>query len=468
MVRSFDVVILGAGAGAKLVWNGVRGRSVAVVEPALVGGRCPFLACVPSKAMLRAATAWRLAREGRFTGLFTGAVPAREAYSRAVAHRERLVNGRDDGAAAAALERTGAELLRGRGRVVRPGVVEVADTEVGYRDLVLNTGSVPEVPDVPGLAECPTWTSEQAMSTDEYPESLLVLGGGAVGCETAYLFAAFGCAVTLVQRGPRLIPREEDEASEEVAQALERVGVRVLRNTTPTGARRHGGGARVRLADGRTVEASRILFATGRRPDTSGLGLEVLGLHPEPGAPLTVDDRCRVAGAQNLWAVGDVTGVSPFTHTAHYQGRVVAANLSGHVVRADYRGVPRTVYTDPVLASVGHTEASARAAGIDPLVAAFPVSGTVRSAIDDAREGWVKLVADSARGVLVGATAMGGRAEEWISEVSQAVRAELPVATLVDTVHPFPTFSEALEGPLWELASRLPRAVAPAAVSGAG
>jgi pyruvate/2-oxoglutarate dehydrogenase complex dihydrolipoamide dehydrogenase (E3) component len=450
-----DIMIIGAGAGAKLIWGSVPDRSVAVVERELVGGYCPFYACVPSKAMLRSARVWELGADEQFSGLFTGRSDAAAAYRQAVARREQIVNGRDDSLTAAALQKTGARLLRGTGRIVQPGVVEVDGTRIEYRDLVLNTGSTPTVPDVPGLDTVPTWTSEQAMSTSEQPRSVAVFGGGPVGCELAYLFAVLGSQVTVIQRNARLIPREEPEASASMAERLAAVGVRVLLGHQAASAQRIGAGARLTLVGGDAVDADRVVLAAGRQPRTAGLGLEALGLDVDPGEAIKVDERCRVVGTENVWAVGDVTGVAPFTHTAHYQGRVVAANLAGRQVRADYRGVPRAVYTTPVLAAVGHTEASARAAGIEPMVARAAVSDTVRSTTDGSAQGWLKLLADPRRGTLVGATAMGGYAEEWISEVSLAVRAKVPVTAYADVVHPFPTYGEILEGPLWSLAAKL-------------
>lgn len=343
----------------------------------------------------------------------------------------------------------------GPGASSSPGVVEVDGTRVQYRDLVLNTGSTPLVSQVPGLDTVPAWTSEQAMSTSEQPRSVAVIGGGPVGCELAYLFAVLASQVTVIQRNVRLIPREEPEASASMAERLGAVGIRVLLGQQVASAQRTGAGARLTLVGGDLVDPDRVVLAAGRRPRTAGLGLEALGLDVHPGEAIKVDERCRVVGTENLWAVGDVTGIAPFTHTAHYQGRVVAANLAGRQVRADYRGVPRAVYTTPVLAAVGHTEASARAAGIEPLVARAAVGDTVRSTTEGSAQGWLKLLADPRRGTLVGATAMGGYAEEWISEVSLAVRAEVPVTAHADVVHPFPTYSEILEGPLWSLAAQL-------------
>lgn len=452
---TFDVVILGGGAGAKMIWGSVPGRSIAVVEESRVGGECPFVACVPSKAMLRSADVWHLAADDEFSPLFIGRVGGANAYREAVRRRDRIVHDRDDSLNAAALAKTGAQLLRGTGRIIRPGVLSVVGEEVGYRELVLNTGSTPVVPELPGLDKVPVWTSDQALSTSELPSSIVVLGGGPVGCELAFLYATFGIAVTLVQRNRRLIPREEVEASEAMARVLVDRGVSVHLQSNAIGVGPEAGGVSVQLEDGTMIEADRLVLAVGRTPRSSDLGLDVLGVTPGKDGAIEIDERCRVIGADQLWAVGDVTRSAPFTHTAHYQGRVVAANLRGHDVLADYRAVPRAVYTSPVLTAIGHTEVSARAAGIEPLVVTAPMTDTVRATTDGSRAGFVKLVADPRRGIIVGATGMGGRAEEWISEMALAVRAEVPVWVLADVVHPFPTFSEVLDRPIWELAGLL-------------
>ncbi|WP_031509446.1 dihydrolipoyl dehydrogenase family protein [Streptomyces megasporus] len=453
----YDVVIIGAGAGAKLVWTSLAGSglSVAVIEESLVGGDCPFLACVPSKAMLRSAQVWRTADDPEWAGLFTGRVPERAAYEETVARRERIVRGRDDTANAAGLEKTGATLIRGTARIVRPGVVDVDGTEIGYGELVLNTGSAPVRPDIPGLDEVPVWTSDEAMSsTAERPELVVVIGGGPVGCELAFLYASFGSAVTVVQRGDRLIPREEPEASKAMLSLLHDHGVDVRLNTQVVRAEAHPLGGRLTTDHGDVFDASVVIQAAGRRPRSRKVGLDALGVEPGRGGAIEVDDHCRVVGAEHVWAVGDVTGVAPFTHTAHYHGRVVAANLAGRDTRADHRAIPRAVYTRPVLAAVGHTVASAREAGIEPLTATAPVTQAVRTSIEGEPEGWLTLLAHPDTGAVIGATAWGGRAEEWISEVSLAVRAEIPVEVARDVVHPFPTFAEVLETPLWELAER--------------
>jgi pyruvate/2-oxoglutarate dehydrogenase complex dihydrolipoamide dehydrogenase (E3) component len=448
---AFDVVILGAGAGAKMVWGSVPGRSVAVVEEGRVGGACPFVACIPSKAMLRTAAVWDLAADHDHGQLFSGRVPAREAYRLACERRDRIVHDRNDGANADALTATGAVLLRGRGRIQAPGVLDVGGRTVRYGELVVNTGSRSRLPEVRGLDTVPVWTSDDAMSTTHLPDSLLVLGGGPVGCELAYLFATFGTRVTLVQRPDRLLPAEEPQVAETVRRSLTARGVDVRVGSTVGAVREDAGGLVATLDSGETVGTERILVATGRRPNSDALGFENLGITTRNDGSVLVDARCAVVGADHVWAVGDVTGVAPFTHTAHYQGRVVAANLRGEDRRSDYGSVPRAAYLQPTMAAVGHTVATARSAGIEPLVATERLGATKKATTEGSDDGWLMVLADPRTGELIGATAMGGAAEEWITLVSLAIRAHLPARLAADVVHPFPTFGELLEGPLWEL-----------------
>jgi pyruvate/2-oxoglutarate dehydrogenase complex dihydrolipoamide dehydrogenase (E3) component len=452
----FDVVILGGGAGAKMIWGSVGQRAVAVVEQSRVGGACPFVACVPSKAMLRTARVWQLGADAQQSALFTGRVPAAEAYRLACQRRDTIVNHRDDTLNAEALRRSGAILVRGHGHLREPGVLDVDGRTLRYGELVINTGSAPRRPDIPGLDMVAAWTSDDALSTTELPASMLVLGGGAVGCELAFLFATFGTAVTLVQRGPCLLPQEEPRASATVKDLLTELGVTIHADTTVETVIRRNGSACAQLSCGQSVTVERVVLAAGRVPQTADLGLSNVGVDLDGDSAIAIDDHCRVVNAGHLWAIGDVTGKSAFTHTSHYQGRVVAANLRGHSVCADYASIPRAVYVEPALASVGHTVASARHAGVEPITASSEIrTAAVRSTTDGQSAGWVKLLADPVTSCIIGATGMGQNAEEWIAVLSQAIRAATPVALLADVVHPFPSFGEVLENPLWELREAL-------------
>lgn len=450
---TFDVVVLGGGSAGESIAAVVAkgGRSVALVEAKRVGGECPFVACMPSKAMLRSAQVRHLAGIARQLGATADDLPLGDdaaAYREAVARRDGIAEGRDDSSHARELEAAGVTLIRGWGRIVLPGVLGVEGRELGWTDLVISTGSVARRPPIDGLDTVPTWTSDEALSTDERPASLLILGGGAVGCELAQVYARFGCAVTVLQADPRLLPEEEPAIAAMLADVLRGSGVEVRLSAKVTAAHTApDGGARLTLEDGATLAARRVIVATGRAPRTTDLGLEALGLTPgEQG--VETDEHCRVRGQQHVWAAGDVTGVAPFTHTANYQGRVVAANLLGRKTQADYRAIPRAVYTTPAVAAVGLTEAQAREQGYDVATATVDLRETARSATEGNAVGRLMLVAEKRRNMLVGASIIGPHAAEWINEATLAIRAGVPLDLLTDVVHPFPTFSEAYEAAL--------------------
>jgi dihydrolipoamide dehydrogenase len=293
-----------------------------------------------------------------------------KAFAAAVARRDRITECRDDSRKAADVVGSGATLYRGLGRIAGPGRVTVALTEGGsaelsYDELVIATGSRPNIPPVPGLDQVPTWTSDQALSSAELPASMVVLGGGPVGCELAQVYATFGTEVTLVQSESHLLAPEEAFLGQILSGVLARQGIDVRRDSVAQVVRQSDSGTVVvGLSDGVAVEAERVLLATGRTPWLEDIGIESLGLSPSDDG-LAVDQACRVLGTEHVWAAGDVTGIAPFTHTANYQARVLVTNLRGLAVGADYRAIPRTVYTDPPVAAVGMTHAAAEAAGMD-------------------------------------------------------------------------------------------------------
>ncbi len=458
---SYDVVVLGAGSAGEAVARSLadEGRSVALVERHRVGGECAFVACIPSKAMLRSAEVRTTIRHAEQLGATSRAVPLDDdaaAFATAVHRRDELSAQRDDSQHAEEIVERGVVLLRGRGVVTGPGTVEVDGTAIGWTDLVLATGSIPSVPPVEGLDRAPTWTSDQALSAQERPASLLVMGGGAVGCELAQAHARFGIEVTLVDPGEQVAGGEEPGVAALLGEVLRGDGIRLRLGTKAERVEvLDDGRARVHLTQGEPVEVERILVATGRTPTTAGLGLSRLGIEPDESGALVVDERCRVVGQQHVWAAGDVTGQAPYTHTANYQGRVVSENLLGRERTADYRAVPRVLYTDPPVASVGLDPDAARAQGIDVLSAAMDLTHLARDATAGTGGGRLVLTADRSRGVLVGAAAIGAQADEWMAEATLAIRACVPIAVLDDVIHAFPTMSEAFVQPLRELAAQL-------------
>lgn len=449
-----DVIVLGGGsAGENIAMElASAGRAVALVERGLVGGECPFTACVPSKAMLRSAEIRHLVgRVVELGAMMDPITPHRpdKGFARAAQRRDELVDHRDDTEHAEGVREAGATLLRGEGRVVEPGAIEVDGERHTYHDLVLATGAADVTPPVDGLDDVPVWTSDDAWSASERPDSLLIVGGGPVGSEIAQLYARFDVPVTLVEMADVLTPSEPPEISGIIADHLRGDGVDVRTGRQVQRVERHGTGLRAELDDGGTVEAGVLVLATGVSPRLEGLGLEHLGLDVAEG--IEVDGHCRVVGADHLWAAGDVTMVAPFTHVANYQARVVAANLLGTDTTADYRAVPRTMYTDPPVAGVGLTPAQARDRLDRVAVGRADLGDLPRTSVSGADGGMLVLIADADAEVLVGAAAVGETADAWIHEAVLAIRARVPLAVLHDTIHAFPTYAEAYDVALGDL-----------------
>jgi dihydrolipoamide dehydrogenase len=425
-----DVLVLGGGSAGEVVAHDLArsGADVVLVESALVGGECPYLACMPSKAMLHAAAA----------GM---------SWEAAVRFRDDVAEHRDDTDTARRLTDDGVRLLRSRGVVTGPGRLRAGDDEIDWDDLVVCTGARATTPPIDGIDDAGGWTSEDALSTGERPARLVVLGGGAVGCELAQVYAAFGGEVVLVESAPSLLPGEPSFVGGLVADALRERGVTVHTSADATSVRRDDDGSvALTLDDGTRVSGDRLLVATGKRPRTDGIGLDTLDVRVDDRGALVTDDRCRAG--EHVWAAGDVTGIAPFTHTANYQARIVVANLRGGDRRADYSAVPRAVYTDPAVFCVGRTDDDLETADLD-------LAETARWAVERPGPGRVRLYADPASRRLVGAALVGRDADEWGGELTLAVRAAVPLEILADVVHAFPTFAEALEPPYADLAERL-------------
>jgi len=445
-----DVVVLGMGPGGEDVAGRLAeaGLSVAGVEANLLGGECPYWGCVPSKMMIRAGNL--LAEARRVPGM-AGTSQVQADWG-PVAARIRLeaTDDWDDKVAVDRFVGKGGRFFRGRGRFVGPGRVTVGDVElIASRGIVMATGTRPSAPPIPGLADTPYWTNHEAIEATEVPASLVVIGGGAVGLELAQVFARFGARVTVLEVADRLLALEEPESSDLVDSALSREGVDVRTGVTIDAVAHDPSGFTVTVG-GEPVHGERLLVATGRRADLSELGLDTVGLDPTARF-VDVDERVRAG--ENLWAVGDVTGRGAFTHVAMYQARIAAADVLGKPHSpASYHALPRVTFTDPEVGGVGLTEAQARESGIAVRTAQYDLPTSTRGWIHKTgNEGFIKLVEDVDRGVLVGATSAGPAGGEVLGALAVAVHAQVPVDALATMIYAYPTFHRAIEPAVLQL-----------------
>jgi pyruvate/2-oxoglutarate dehydrogenase complex dihydrolipoamide dehydrogenase (E3) component len=445
-MRSFDVVVIGAGPAGEVAAGrlGERGLTVAVVEDRLVGGECSYWACMPSKALLRPYEA--LAEALRIPGAaeaLTGslAVPA------VLRRRDEIIHGLDDSSQLPWLEDRGVTLVRGVGALSGKRRVRVGDEEIeANRAVILATGSLPSMPPVEGLSEIDdAWTNREATTAKAIPERLVIAGGGVVGVEMAQAFQTLGSQVTLVEGKRRLLPREEEYACAEVTKALTGYGVDIRTGQRATRVQERDGTVVVTTADGGTAEGDTLLVALGRTPQTAGLGLDVVGLPDD--RPVHVDAHMQVPGHPWLYAIGDVNGRALFTHMGKYQGRIAADHIHGLDVAfshgADGALSPRVIFTDPQVAAVGHTSDTAEVAGLVVDVVETATSGNAGGSFyGRGAPGTARLLIDRERGIVVGATITGAEVGEMLHAATIAIVGEIPLDRLRHAVPCFPTRSE--------------------------
>lgn len=463
--QSYDVVVIGGGpVGENAADYAIRGstRTAVIVEHELLGGECSYWACMPSKGLLGPGAA--LAAAGLLPGArerLRGPEPDPGAVLR---WRDTITSGRDDAGQVDWARGAGIDVVRGHGRIVGDRTVAVVDRVLRAREaVVIATGSTATIPPIRGLREARPWTSRDATNVVEVPERIVVLGGGVVACEAATWLLDLGVReLTMVVRGPALLPKAEPFAGERVAAGLTERGARIRFGAQITEVSRpdvadtgygrvHGGPARITLDDGQRIDVDEILVAAGRSPATTALGLDVLGL--DDSGPVRVDDHLTVPGHPWLYAVGDVNGRVALTHMGKYQARVagdvISARAQGHpldgerfTASADHHAIPQVVFTRPEMASAGRTEAQARDDGLDVVVAEadIDVAGSYLRGPD--YSGHAKLVVDRARGVLVGATFVGPDTGELVHAATVAIIGEVPLERLWHAVPSYPTLSE--------------------------
>ncbi len=448
-----DVVVVGLGPGGEATANrlAAAGLEVAAVERHLVGGECPYYGCIPSKIMVRAADV--LAESRRVPALAGESTTAAAWTPVADRIRNEATDDWDDAVAVQRLEKAGATVVRGHGRLTGPRTVEVDGQRLrARRAVVLNPGTAPGVPPVPGLEGTPYWTNRDVVKVAELPATLAVIGGGAIGCEIAQAFARFGVRVTILEVAPRILSPEEPEVSDLVTSVFTRDGIRVMAGAEIASVAYADGGFRIDCGD-ETLRADKLLVAAGRRPQLRDLGLETVGLDPEARA-LETDGRGRVltdgSPVDGLYALGDVTGRGAFTHVSMYQSAAVVGDLLGEPEEASFHAVPRVTFTAPEVGSVGLTEKQARESGVEVRTATVALPASTRGWLhQEGNDGLFKLVASDS--VLVGATSVGPMGGEALSMLTLAVHARVPLTTLGSMIYAYPTFHRAIRDAVSEL-----------------
>ena len=449
----YDAYVVGAGPAGTVCAGEIAdgGMRVGIAERELVGGECSYWACIPSKTLLRPGEALEGARHAPGAReAVTGSLDA----AAALEWRNFQVSDWSDEIPSEAgwLRDKGIDLHRGDAQIIGPGRIRVGDEEIETERIVLATGSDPIIPPVDGLADVAYWTNRDATGMKEVPESVVVLGGGPVGVELAQAISRFGAKVALIE-GNRLLAREGRDAGDAIGTQLKAEGIDLHLGVHAAKVEKTDTGVTVTLDDGAMVAAEKIMVATGRRPRVDGLGLENLGLDTSSGH-VEVNEHLQTS-ADNVWAIGDLTGVALFTHVGKYQARIAARHILGKDARADYRALPRVTFSDPQVAGAGMTEDQAAEKGIDLAVGRADISGVARTSTYtrdyDKLHGFLTVLADRSRKVLVGAYAVGPEAGEWLQQATLAIRAEVPVDILRDTIQPFPTFSEIFVNALGDL-----------------
>jgi pyruvate/2-oxoglutarate dehydrogenase complex dihydrolipoamide dehydrogenase (E3) component len=449
--HAVDVVVIGMGPGGEDAAERLAeaGLSVAGVEARLVGGECPYWGCVPSKMMIRAAD---LLAEGRRIPGMAGSSQVHPDWAPVAARiRAEATDDWDDKVAVDRFTGKGGTFFRGHGVITAPGEVTVGDHVLrSRRGIIINTGTEPVIPPIPGLAGTPFWTNREAIEATAVPASLLVLGGGAIGAELSQVFARFGARVTVVEGADRLLALEEPEAGALIGEVFRREAIDVHTAARATGVSYGDAGFTLTLANGAEVTGDELLVATGRRANLASVGVGVLGIDEEARA-IPVDDHLRAA--PGVWAIGDITGHGAFTHMSMYQANIVVADILGQEISpAEYHAVPRVTFTDPEIGAVGLTEAQAKERGMTVRVGSTQIPSSTRGWIHKAgNDGFIKLVEDAERGILVGATSAGPWGGEVLGALSVAVHARVPVRRLREMIYAYPTFHRAIEAAVHDL-----------------
>ena len=464
MTEQTEYIVVGLGIAGEEI-GGVladAGHDVVGIERALVGGECPYWGCLPTKMMIRAANL--LAEARRIPGMAGESTVTPDWGPVQLRIREEATDHWNDQVAVDRFTGKGGRFVRGTATITGPRTVEVDGTTYeASRGLVIASGAAPAIPPITGLEDVPYWTNHEATETDTLPESLIVLGGGIVGLELGQAMSRFGTRVTIVEAMERLLPLQEPESGTLLAEVFTNEGIEVHTSATADRVEKTEAGVRVHLSTGSSVEAAQLLVATGRNTDLPGLGIAAAGLD-DTARFIEVDARMRVVPpasapdgtGEGIWAVGDNTGIGAFTHLSNYQAAIAVADILGNDTHdADYRALASVAFTDPEVGTVGMTEQQARDAGLNIRIGTQQVQYSARGWLHKAgNDGFIKLIEDTDKGVLVGATSVGPHGGEVLGLLTLALHMNVPVDDFRKMHFAYPTFHKGVEDALRDLAEQ--------------
>jgi pyruvate/2-oxoglutarate dehydrogenase complex dihydrolipoamide dehydrogenase (E3) component len=438
MNEHFDAIVIGMGPGGEVAASNLlrADKRVAVIERELIGGECGYWACIPSKTLLRPPEARGEVDRAE------GVAGAKLDWPSTRDYRDYMIRNLDDSGQVESWEESGVTVVKGVARITGKGQVGVDGRTLTADHLIIATGTEAFIPPIDGLDGVPVWTNREATTLTEIPKRAVMIGGSAVGVELGLFLARYGAHVTILERSGRLLSREDPRPGELTEQYLREEGIDIRTSTSAVRARKDGEDTVVELDSGDEVRCDVIIVGTGRTPRTGDLGLESIGVELGERGEIVVDDHCRAG--DGVWALGDVTGVMPFTHVAMYMARVIADNIAGKDRTARYGGIPRVVFADPEVAAVGLTSEQAQQQGLNTVSSEVDLAKAIARpwTYENNPRGHLGLLADADRRVLIGAWAVGPQASEWIHTTALAVREHIPIERLLDQVAQFPTYNE--------------------------
>jgi pyruvate/2-oxoglutarate dehydrogenase complex dihydrolipoamide dehydrogenase (E3) component len=438
MSEHFDVIVIGMGPGGEVAASNLlrAGKQIAIVERELIGGECGYWACIPSKTLLRPPEAQGGVDRAE------GVDGAKLDWPSTRDYRDVMIRHLDDSNQVKGYEKAGATVVKGAARVTGKGEVDVGGRTLTAEHIIIATGSEAFVPPIDGLDSVPVWTNREATTLKDIPQRAVMIGGSAVGTELGLFLARYGAQVTILERSSRLLSREDPRPGELTEQYLREEGIDVRTGASAVRAHKEGDDTVVELDDGGEVRCDVVIVGTGRTPRAGDLGLDSVGIELGERGEVVVDDHCRAG--DGVWALGDVTGVMPFTHVAMYMARVIVDNIAGKDRTARYDGIPRVIFTDPEVAAVGLTSEQAQQQGISTASAEVDLAKAIARpwTYENNPRGHLGVLADTDRRTPIGAWAVGPQASEWIHTMALAIREQIPIERLLDQIAQFPTYNE--------------------------